>query len=255
VETQDLTAGVTGFDPNLPVMLTSGPNGSATLAVGGSQQPTFTASFSGIVPGTQVSVVVDSPAQQQQQQSMLQVTQPTGRVVQVILVQFPQGTQVGLNLGNSQQIVSSVTSQTGQALAVDIRTEDSGGNITFTITYHAPTSQGLAKTIYLAPGGSMTIAASGVPQNGIYQLAFSYGSVPLGRTAESELRLMKVADDRPLQAISSSDCGNQSQTSTLGDYGVDTTAKKVWANVDTLGTFAIGVPKTPVEVITTTIAL
>jgi hypothetical protein len=90
-----------------------------------------------------------------------------------------------------------------------------------------------------------------VPQNGIYQLAIGYGNVPLGQTSENNLRLMKVAAGWSLQTISSSDCGNQLQTSKLGDFGVDTSAKKVWANVDTLGTFAVGVPKVPVEVVTT----
>jgi len=253
IHDQTLTAGVTGAEPNTPVTLTTdSAGGSATIAVGSStspQQPAFAATLSGVTQGTTVNVAVDPPAQQQ----TLQVTQPSGRKVNVILVQFPEGSTVGLNLANAQQIVSSITNATGQALNVDIQTQDTGGDITFTITYHPPTSSGTAKTIYLSPGGSMTIQASGVPADGVYKLAVSYTNVPLGRTTETDLRLMKVVPAAPLQSIGTTDRGNTSATATLGDYGIDTAAKKVWANVDTLGTFAVGVPKTPVEAVTQTI--
>jgi hypothetical protein len=244
-----VTAEVGGFAPALPVTLTTGQNGETTLTVGSSGHVVIATTLTGAAQGTAVNVSMN----QNTQQNTIQVTQPSGRTINIILVQFPEGSNVGLNLSNAQQIVSSVTNAAGQAMNVDIQAQDSGGDIVFTITYHPPTANGTAKTVYLAPGGSMTITASGIPANGVYRLAIGYSNVPLGQTSESALRLMKVVPGSPLAAIGTNDRGNTAATATLGDYGIDTSSKKVWANVDTLGTFAIGVPKEAVEVVTSTV--
>jgi hypothetical protein len=129
-----------------------------------------------------------------------------------------------------------------------------GQDITFTLTYHPPQSTGAAKAVWLAPGGSITIAGAGIPADGVYKLAINYDNVSLGRTAEQDLRLMRVNANGSLSVIGTADSGNQPATGTLGDYGVNTAAKQVWANVGTLGTFTVGVPKEVVQVVKTTAA-
>jgi len=249
VQNDTFQATVGGFDPNVPVNLTQSGE-TQTLQVGQTGNVVLSTTVTGAAAGTTMNVQLDSSSQQR----TVQITQPSGRKINIILVQFPEGSNVGLNLTDAQQIVGAITNAAGQALDVEIQTQDSGGDITFTITYHPPAGSSSAKTIWLAPGGSMTIEASGVPADGVYKLAVSYANVPLGQTQACDLRLMKVNADGKLAAAGTNDRGNQSASTTLGDYGIDTTAKKVWANVDTLGTFAVGVPKTPVEVVTTTFA-
>jgi hypothetical protein len=249
VKNDTVQARVDGFDPNLPVTLEMKDADTVVVTVGDAGQSAFFATVDGVSAGTSLNVSNDLTANHE----TLIVTQPTGRNIKIILIQFPEGTNVGLDLGETQQILSSVTNAAGQALEVDIQVQDSGGDITFTITYHPPKSNGTAKTVWLAPGGSMTIEAEGIPADGMYKLAVKYANVPLGRTAEQDLRLMRVNADASLSVISAADCGNQPATGILGDYGIETAAKQVWANVDSLGTFAVGVPKEPVQVVTTTV--
>jgi probable HAF family extracellular repeat protein len=245
-----IDANVGGFDPNLPVTLKMNDADTAVLTIGSAEQPTLSATIEGVTAGTALNVVTDETTHQE----TLTLTQATGRKIKFVLAQFPEGVHIGLNLSESQQILSSITNSSGQALAVDIQVRDDGQDITFTLTYHPPQSTGAAKAVWLAPGGSITIAGAGIPADGVYKLAINYDNVSLGRTAEQDLRLMRVNANGSLSVIGTADSGNQPATATLGDYGINTAAKQVWANVDTLGTFTVGVPKEVVQVVKTTAA-
>jgi hypothetical protein len=249
IKNDTLTAAITGCDPSVPVTLTTGPNGELILTIGPSGHEILVITLTGITQETALNVAIDQSAER----DTIALTQPSGRVVRFLLVQYPSGSHVGLNLALAHEILGSVTNASGPGLNMDIQAQDSGGDITFTIAHHPATSNGTAKTVWLAPGGSMTIEASGLPEGGGCNLAIDYTGVSLGKTSESALRLMKVVPGSPLAMIGSNDRGNTAATATLGDYGIDTSVKKVWANVDTLGTFAVGVPKEPVEVVTTTV--
>jgi photosystem II stability/assembly factor-like uncharacterized protein len=230
-------ANVSGFDPNLPVSIDTNDNGSQVLTIGNNTSPRFSAAISGTADGTTLTASTNSTTQQ----DTIQISQPSGRKITVILVQFPDGSNVGLDLGN-QEILSSVTNASGSALNVDIQTVDNGGDITFIVTYHAPASNSNAKTVWTAPGGSVTIKADGINDGDVYKLSLSYANISLGDAAESDLRLLRVADEGTMSAAGTNDCGEKATTDILGDYGVLTSADIVWANVSTLGTFAVGVP-------------
>jgi predicted outer membrane repeat protein len=234
-----------GFEPNLPVSVESN-NGTATLTIGSTNSPILTTVLNNVGEGTTVSVA----SQETTQQNTIEISQESGRRVTLVLVAFPEGVNVGVDLGNSQ-ILGNVTDARGQAMDVTIATADTGGNVTFIVTYHPPSSNTTAKTLWLALGGTMTIEALGVPADGVYKVAISYVGVPLGQSSPSDQRLMRVDSDGKLTHVGSNDRGDIAATTTLGDYGVDTASQKVWANVNLLGTFAVAVPKEPIEMVTT----
>jgi photosystem II stability/assembly factor-like uncharacterized protein len=244
-----INAAVSGFNRELPVEIKEGDNGSQQLTIGQTGSLRLAATISGASAGTTVTASTNEG----DDQDTIEIALPSGRKIKVILVQFPDGSNVGLDLGN-EEILSSVTNASGSAINLDIQAVDNGGDITFIVTYHAPASNPNAKTVWTAPGGSVTITAEGLNDSHVYKITLNYANVSLGDAAESDLRLLRVVDDAALTAAGSNDCGDVSATDTLGDYGVTTATKQVWANVSTLGTFAVGVPeeKQVTEVVTTT---
>jgi hypothetical protein len=242
VGNNSIDATVSGFDPNLPVEIKEGDNGSQQLTIGETSSPRFAATISGASAGTTITASTDSETEQ----DAIEIALPSGRKIKVILVQFPEGSNVGLNLG-SEQILSSVTNASGLALNVDIQAVDNGGDITFTVTYLAPASNAQGKIIWTAPGGSVNITATGLTAGQMVTVALSYTGIDLGTAAATSLRLMAVDAGGTMTPAGTNDVGEAVSTNVLGDYGVDTTAKKVWAVVDTLGTYAVGVPETQLD--------
>jgi photosystem II stability/assembly factor-like uncharacterized protein len=249
VSNDTVDATVSGFDPDLPVEIKEGDDGSQQLTIGQTGSPRLSATISGVSAGTTIT----ASTRDQTHQDTIELTLPSGRKITVILVQFPEGSNVGLNLGH-EEILSSVTNASGSAIDLDIQAVDNGGDITFIVTYHAPVSNPNAKTVWTAPEGSVTIAATGIEEGGIYTISLSYAKMSLGDAAESDLRMLRVADDGTMTVAGSHDCGDLEATSTLGDYGVTASSKVVWANVSSLGTFTVGVPEngSVTQIVTTT---
>jgi phosphodiesterase/alkaline phosphatase D-like protein len=245
-----LSGEVGGFDPDLPVTLeTDDEDGTTTLTIGSTESPTLTTILSNVGEGASISV----DANETTQQKTVEITQQSGRKVTLVLVAFPTGANVGVDLGNSQ-ILGNITNAVGQAMDVTIETTDSGGNITFTLTWHPPVSNPEAKTIWTTPNGSVSVEANGLTSNAAFTIALSYVGLNLGQTPEANLRVLKLDGTTGDFAVAgTSDKQTASATGVLGDYGINTSAKTVWVETNTLGTYAVGVPKEPVEVVTTTI--
>jgi hypothetical protein len=65
----------------------------------------------------------------------------------------------------------------------------------------------------------------------------------LDGTNEASLRLCRLNPATGIfEAAGERDVGDVTPTGVLGDYGIDTGKNATWAEVDVLGTFAIGVP-------------
>jgi hypothetical protein len=249
VGNDNIEATVNGFDPDLTVEIKEDDDGSQQLTIGETGSPRLSATISGATEGTTLTASADD----ENDQDTIELTQASGRKIKVILVQFPNGSNVGLDLGD-EAILSSVTNSSGEAMDVEIEAVDNGGDITFIVTYHAPATNAQGKMVWTAPGGTVTIEAQGLDEDDVYNISISYENLSLGDADETELRLLRVSDDGTLSAVGTNDCGAVMATTTLGDYGVDTSLNKVWANVDTLGTFAVGVPEEEgvTEIVTTT---
>ena len=61
---------------------------------------------------------------------------------------------------------------------------------------------------------------------------------------EADLRILRLNEDtNEFEPPGASDVGTGAPTGVLGDYGVQMEFNTAWAEVDTLGTFAVGVPE------------
>jgi hypothetical protein len=245
-----VNAVIDGAETDQPITLTETENGSQTLVVGESANPIISAVLEAVAVGTTVNVNIDNETDG----NMIQIVQPSGQKINIVLINFPPDAIVTINLSNNQQIATSVTNQASRALDVDIQIENNSENITFTLTYYPPANSSHAKTVWTAPGGSIGVEASGVPLDGVYHLAVSYvGMIPDEDADETTFRLMRVNSDGSLALTGNKDCGDVERTETLGDYGVTTKEKKVWANVSSLGKFAVGTSDNEItEIVTTT---
>ena len=114
--------------------------------------------------------------------------------------------------------------------------------MTYVIRKDCPDVAGLQDG--LAYGGTVTIAASGLAADAVVLVALSYDEDDIVAITEHELRLHRFSATLVKYVVAgSNDVGVSEPTGILGDYGVDVDADQAWAEVDTLGTFAIGIPQ------------
>jgi len=182
------------------------------------------------------------------------MTDAEGRTLTVNAFNFPTGIQVYGARDDQDHIVVSVTDDSGATHNVILEAIGADRDIVINVIYNvaeqeagqaAPGFDGtvMAGGDQMANADSVTLEAVGLLGSAVITVAVEYWEADYTGGDESELRLHRL-DDETGQYLpaGTNDVGDAAPTQSLGDYGVDTAAKTVWAQVNELGTFAVGIP-------------
>ena len=248
----EIAVSIDGLATGALVTLDTDAAGETTLTVGDAAAPDLILVVGGTSSGASIDMSVDAQGDQ-----TVVITDADGSTVTLDLNSIPQGSSVGLDTSTSGYVTVSVTDASGEAVDVTIDASGAGANTTFTVTYNASSAETASGRIVSgfsglqngqSFGGSVTISATGLSESSVVTVALTYDDADLTGVDESTLRLFKLdAATNTYSPAGTNDAGASTSTGVLGDYGVDAATNTAWAEVSTLGTFAVGIPATEEE--------
>jgi|GEM_PF-4239011 len=244
-----LTLQVDGLGTGAGIDVTLDESGDQTVvltsAVG---NEALSLAVNGIGAQAKIDVTIDENGDQ-----VVVVTASDGSAITLDLNALPQGCDVAITKDAAGNVTVNVTDETGQAVDVVIEASGTDNDVAFTVTYNPdPTTSAAARMVSgftgmkdgQSFGGSVTISATGLTASSVITVALTYEDADLSGVDETALRLFKLNTQTSLYELAgTADVGASTPTGTLGEYGVDTDTNSAWAEVATLGTFAIGLPE------------
>jgi hypothetical protein len=165
--------------------------------------------------------------------------------------QYPSGIEIHGTRDPQDNIAAGITDNSGTARTVLLAAIGADRDIVIDVIHNTSAQEAgwtAPRTNAKQPAGnydmsdvnSVTLEAVGLLGSAVIRVAFAYVEADYAGGEESELRLLRL-DDETGQYVpaGTTDMGDSAPTDTLGDYGIDTEAKTVWAQVNELGTFAL----------------
>ncbi len=242
---------VAGLEEDGDIALSIDENGDQKLVLTNSEgKKALNLQVAGLGDGADIDVTIDDQGNQ-----MVVLTGAGGSTVTLDANSLPEGATLRFSTTDDGAVAVSVTDETGESIDVNIETSGAGDNVVFTITYNTAPASAKVVTGFegfeddQSLGGSVTINATGLNEGAeiVVSLDYTDADVTEAGVTESDLRAYVLnTTSGEYEAPGANDKGDTEATETLGDYGVDTSINSAWAVVDTLGTFAVGVPKAEV---------
>jgi hypothetical protein len=250
-ENPDLVLMVDGLDQGADIALTIDEQGDQSLVLTNADgSEALSLDVEGLGEGATVDVSIDEAGDQ-----TVVLSGAGGSTTTLDLNSLPPSSNVVFTTDDAGNVTVSVNNESGEAVDVTIVTTGTGDDVTFVITYNAapPTDLGGARIIpgfegfvnTETLGGSVTVSASGLSLQSVVTMQLQYEDADLTNINEDDLRLLRLnTESGTFEAPGTNDVGVSPGTGVLGDYGVDTPVNSAWAEVSTLGTFAVGLPQT-----------
>ena len=219
------------------------PDGSQSLTFASMGATVLTVNATGLGEGSTIDVTLGADNAR-----TLVLSDGTGRNLSFTLNDLPDGAGIDVITDDAGGLSLMLTNDAGLP---NLLIETDGLSATGSIVFNYNTDETAGRIIASFPGfeddeavgGSFTVSATGLESGAVVLVAASYEQVDLGEVDEGDLRLFRLNDSTgQYESPGPSDKGDSEPTGVAGDYGVDTGAGEVWAEVTTLGTFAIGVP-------------
>lgn len=246
-------------DPDLTVVLAGIEQGAALdlfVAVDGDQTIAITDAdglniLTLLVKGgtghSEIRLTIDNDGNQD-----VAVNGDDGSSIVLDLNAVAQSATVGVGSDDQGNASLSVSHGTGENMDMFLTMSNTLTVVTFGVTYDEdPPANPSARIITGFPGlqdeeslgGSVTLSASGLTDESIISMALTYEDSDLQGLNETDLRLHRFNPESDLyEPAGTSDVGVGVPTGVLGDYGVEVASNSAWAEVASLGKFAIGVP-------------
>lgn len=238
---------IEGLEEGTTVALETDENGDSTLTLTDSEDnDVFSLAVEGAGEGVEIAVVVNEDGDQ-----AVVMTAADGSAVRLNMFSLPEGSNVTVQTNEDGDVTVAVTDESGEVVDVTIEATGAGDDVTFNVTYNIVDVDAAGRVIPGFPGfeneetlgGSITITATGLPEDSVVTVALTYDDADLTGIDEADLRVQKLNKDTGLyEPAGNNDVGVGEPTGVLSDYGVDTDTNSAWAGVSTLGTFAVGVP-------------
>lgn len=206
-----LTASFSGLGEALTIDLNVGEAGSYVFGIVGDQPVSF--SFAGVPTGVEASITVDAAGG-----LTINVIDPLQQVVDASLFVPAVGDAAAFSI-----------------TYVDDPQPDQAERL-------VPGFPGLDNEESL--GGAVALSATGLAAGTVMTVALTYDGDDKPGVEEADLRLTVLDEDTGVYSpAGTNDTGISEPPGALGDYGIDVDRNAAWANVSTLGTFAIGIPQ------------
>ena len=244
----DLTVVLAGFEQGANLDLFAAANGDQILTMsnpGGNEVPTLLVKSGTGHSG--IRVTIDGDGNQD-----VAVNGDDGSSIILDLNAVAQSATVGVGSDDQGNVSLSVSDGTGENMDTFLTMSKTLMVVTVGMIYDEdPPANPSARIKTGFPGlqdeeslgGSVTLSASGLTDESIISLALTYEDSDLLGVEETDLRLHRFSPDSDLyEPAGTSDVGVGAPTGVLGDYGVDVASNSAWAEVASLGKFAIGVP-------------
>ncbi len=193
-----------------------------------------------------------SIAMDEQGNLVLGVHEDGGRAVSIELVDPPTQPEIVLDTSAADAIELDVLDQAGELSDLSMILPTGQGDVLVVIIYtdgstRSPTSQALATQEGVEDGiiyaGPLTVSASGLAEEAVIGISLFYMDADILGIDESALRLHQFdpAGNR-FKPAGSNDVGLGPPSAVMDDLGLDMSINQAWAEVATLGKFAVGIP-------------
>ena len=242
-----VSATVGGVDEGDSVVLETDNDGVTTLTVTNADgEEVVKVVAEGLGEGAAINVSIGESGE-----PVVTMTDAAGRTLTINTLHYPAGVQIRGGRDDQGHTVLSIVDESGTTRTLVMEAVGADGDILITVTYNAPgqeagqsvPSDGSAEMTgddQLADVDSVTIEAAGSLGPEGVTIILAYDIADTAGEDESALRLHRLSNDgSQYLPAGTNDVGDEPPTYTLGDYGVDTASKTVWAQTDELGTFAV----------------
>ena len=242
-----VSATVGGVDAGDSVVLKTDDDGVTTLTVTNADgEEVVKVVAEGLGEGAAINVSIGESGE-----PVVTMTDAAGRTLTINTLHYPAGVQIRGGRDDQGHTVLSIVDESGTTRTLVMEAVGADGDILITVTYNAPgqeagqsvPSDGSAEMTgdeQAADLDSVTIEAAGSLGPEGVTIILAYDIADTAGEDESALRLHRLSNDgSQYLPAGTNDVGDEPPTYTLGDYGVDTASKTVWAQTDELGTFAV----------------